>query len=58
MEDYRITNKRDCIIFSVGKFVGNVGNRGNAQIDAERLRSTFTNLATGLIYETCYKRSI
>ena len=45
METYRLTHKRDCIIFSVGKF-DRYSNRDNSQIDANRLEATFKKLGT------------
>lgn len=48
MEHYRLTQKRDCIILSVGKF-DRVNDRDNAGKDAHRLEKTFKALGF-----TCY----
>ena len=51
MESYRITNSRDCLILSVGKFE-TFSNRNNAEIDARRLRDTFERLGFNCVVKS------
>ena len=44
MEKYEISNKRDCLIFPIGKYDDSRWNRSNALKDAEMLRETFEKL--------------
>ena len=45
MKIYKISNKRDCLIFPIGTYDNpNHKNRSNALKDADRLKETFEGL--------------